>query len=192
MNSASGGNERFRDTKIRYSATGDAFCRGCWLARPVLTSGCAWRGWAAWRVTWAGGGGRHDHACLSRHCPGAADNPSPSWPQDSGIAGVWCRGRARRDQGRPGVGEGPGAGVPLPEASRRGAIPASARWQRPKGVTLPTPLEGVPLGWGEQRLVMGVLGAASAHSTDQPSTIAASPSHPMKARPVRLSKPDVY
>jgi hypothetical protein len=45
-------------------------------------------------------------------------------------------------------------------------VEAILNGRQPEGVTLPALLEGVSVGWGEQRLVMGVLGAASAHSTD--------------------------
>ena len=45
-------------------------------------------------------------------------------------------------------------------------VEAILNGRQPEGVTLPRLLEGVPVGWGEQRLVMGVLGAAGAHSTD--------------------------
>ena len=45
-------------------------------------------------------------------------------------------------------------------------VEAILNGRQPEGVTLPALLEGVPVGWGEQRLVIGVLGAASAHSTD--------------------------
>ena len=37
--------------------------------------------------------------------------------------------------------------------------------RQPEGVTLPALLEGVPVGWGEQSIVIGGLSAASTHSS---------------------------
>jgi len=45
-------------------------------------------------------------------------------------------------------------------------VEAILNGRQPEGVTLPRLLEGVSVAWGEQRLVMGVLGTASAHFTD--------------------------
>jgi hypothetical protein len=94
-----------------YSASGDAFCRGWSLARPALTSGCGWMGWAARRAILGGDGGHHDHSGILRHCPGAAINPLPPKALDHGVLGVWCQGRAHRDQGLPDAAVGDVGGV---------------------------------------------------------------------------------
>jgi len=94
-----------------YSATGDALCRGWALAQPALQFGCAWRGWAARRAILGGDGGHHDHSGILRHCPGAAINPLPPKAPDHGVLGVWCQGRAHRDQGLPDAAVGGAGGV---------------------------------------------------------------------------------
>jgi hypothetical protein len=94
-----------------YSASGDAFCRGWSLARPALTSGCGWMGWAARRAILGGDGGHHDHHGILRHCPGAAINPLPPKALVHSVLGVWCQERAHRDQGLPDAAVGGAGGV---------------------------------------------------------------------------------
>jgi hypothetical protein len=44
-------------------------------------------------------------------------------------------------------------------------VEAILNGREPEGVTLPALLEGVPVGWGEQSIVIGGLSAASTHSS---------------------------
>jgi hypothetical protein len=44
-------------------------------------------------------------------------------------------------------------------------VEAILNGRQPEGVTLPALLEGVPVGWGEQSIVIGGLSAASTHSS---------------------------
>ena len=44
-------------------------------------------------------------------------------------------------------------------------VEAILNGREPEGVTLPRLLEGVPVGWGEQSIVIGGLSAASTHSS---------------------------
>ena len=44
-------------------------------------------------------------------------------------------------------------------------VEAILNGRQPEGVTLPALLEGVPVGWGEQSIVIGGLSAASTHAS---------------------------